>query len=288
MHTIGEKRIRMLRPRDIKHPRFQIRSQMDENELYLLRDSVAASGLLQPLLVRKAGKHSYQLISGERRLRAALMAGLRRVPCVVHHVNESMAILYSLTENLQNSQLSVFDEARILDLLISKEKIPPCEVAARLGVSQSTIASKLQVLRLDERFAQRFMAANLSQGHARAVLRLPKDGQAQALDTIIRDGLTEKQAEAYVFSILNPPLKHIENCSCEENDDVKEKSVRKSAIGDVRLFSNSLSKLVETLKLGGVGASFRKTENDRYIEYKIRIKKETAASQEFAQLKICQ
>lgn len=288
MHTFGEKRIRMLRPRDIKHPQFQIRSQMDENELFLLRDSVAASGLLQPLLVRKIGKRSYQLISGERRLRAALLAGLRRVPCVVHQVNESMAILYSLTENLQNRQLSVFDEARILDLLISKEKMPPREVATRLGVSQSTIASKLQVLRLDERLAQRFMAADLSQGHAKAVLRLPKDGQAQALDTIIRDGLTIKQAESYVFSILNPPLKSVETYSCEEDCEIKEKVVRKSAIGDVRLFSNSLSKLVETLRLGGVDTSFRKTENDRHIEYKIRIKKETTASQEFAQLKICQ
>ncbi len=290
MHTIGEKRIRMLKPREIKCSQIQIRTQLDERELFLLRDSVAASGVLQPLLVRKIGKGTYQLISGERRLRAALMAGLRRVPCVVHNVDERTAILYSLTENLQNSGLSFFDEARILDLLISKMKTPMTIAAAHLGVSQSTITSKLQILRLDERLSKRIMAANLSEEHAKVILNLPTEWRAQALDTIICEGLTAKQAENYAFAILNPPLK----TGDEEKDKMpppetpKEKAVRKSAIGDVRLFSNSLSKLVETLRDGGINAGFRKTENDRYIDYKIRIKKETTEIEEFAQLKICQ
>ena len=96
MHTIGEKRIRMLNPRNIKRQQIAVRKDFDLTELNLLRDSIAASGVLQPILVRPLKKGTYQLISGNRRLQAALMAGLRRVPCVVHNVNDETALLYSL------------------------------------------------------------------------------------------------------------------------------------------------------------------------------------------------
>lgn len=285
MHTIGEKRIRMLRPRNIKRPENAIRAVTDEYELSLLRDSIAASGILQPLLVKRIKKGNYQLISGERRLQAAIMAGLRRVPCVVHNVNETTAILYSLTENLQSCNLSIFDEAKTVDMLISKKGVSLCEAAARLGVSQSALYSKLQVLRLDERLALRSRAANLTEGHIKSLLRLPKEGRAQALDTIITDGLNPKQAEAYVFSILNPPLSVPEPI---EKAETKEKPVRKAVIGDIRLLSNSLVKMVDTLKESGVKVTFKKTESEKYTEYKIRIKKETTDNFEFTQLKICQ
>lgn len=285
MHTIGEKRIRMLNPRDIKRPENAVRTVIDEYELSLLRDSIAAGGILQPLLVKRLKKGTYQLISGERRLRAALLAGLRRVPCVVHNVNESTAILYSLTENLQSRSLSVFDEARAVNLLISKKGMSLSETAARLGVSQSTLSSKLQVLRLEERLAHRIAAANLTEAHIKALLRIPKEGRAQALDTVIAENLSPRQTEEYIFSILNPPLKQY--CQ-QEAVQPKEKPVRKTAIGDVRLFSNSLSKLVDTLKNGGVKVSLKRVENEKYTEYKIRIKKETTDNSESVQLKICQ
>ena len=285
MHTIGEKRIRMLKPRDIKKPQIKLRNDFDETELLLLRDSIAAGGILQPLLVRKVNRGTYQLIAGERRLRAALMAGLRRVPCVVHNVNDNTALIYSLTENLQSKNISFFDEARALNLLINKNGVTLSETAARLGISQTTLASKLQVLRLDERLAKRIEAANLSEAHARALLRLPKEGRPQALDKIIADSLNLKQTEEYIFSILNPPLDTA--CETKIQSEPQEKGTVKISIGDPRLFSNSLSKLVETLKSGGVGVSYKKSENEKYIEYKIRIKKENTDTQNL-QLKLCQ
>ncbi len=278
MHTIGEKRIRMLNPRDIKKPEYALRTESGEEQLSLLRDSIAAGGILQPLLVKKLKKGKYQLIAGNRRLNAAIMANLRRVPCVVHNVGDAEALLYSITENIQNSNLSVFDEARALNRLIRENGISIGEMALKLGVSQSEIYSKLQVLRLDERLAKRFSAAGLSLGHAKALLRLPKEGRAQALDTIISNGFSAKQTEEYIFSILNPPL-----TVAEENPPRPVK--RKTAIGDSRLFSNSLLKLIDTLKDAGIKVSYRKNENERYVEYKIKIKKEN--TEEFLQMKIC-
>ncbi len=282
MHTIGEKRIRMLNPRDIKIPPFSVRSEINEERLELLRDSIAAGGVLQPLLVKRIKKGEYRLIAGTRRLRAAIMANLRRVPCVVHNVSDEAALIYSIAENIQSSQLSVFDEARAINKLISEKSTCVGEVAARLGISQSALYGKLQILRLDNRLIERFTAADLTEDHARALLRFPKEGRAQILDTVIEKGLTPKQTEEYIFSVLNPPLAPEKQ---SEREAAPEKPVRKAAIGDKRLFTNSLLKLVDTLKESGIKVSYKKTENDKYLEYKIRIKKEN--TEEFLQLKIC-
>ncbi len=277
MHTIGEKRIRMLNPRDIKRPDYDIRTESGEEELSLLRDSIAAGGVLQPLLVKRLKKGKYQLIAGTRRLNAAIMANLRRVPCVVHNVSDTTALLYSITENIQNSNLSVFDEARAINKLIREKGITVGEMALKLGVSQSELYSKLQVLRLDERLIKRFSAAGLTVAHAKALLRLPKEGRAQALDTIIEKRFSAVQTEEYIFSILNPPL--------VSEEKPAEPPKRKTAIGDKRLFSNSLLKLIDTLRESGIKVSYKKTENEKHIEYKIKIKKEN--TEEFLQMKIC-
>ena len=284
MHTIGEKRIRMLRPRDIKRPTEAVRTYIDQKELYLLRDSISASGVLQPILVRRIKKGKYQLISGNRRLNAAILAGLRRVPCVVHNADEKTALLYSLAENLQIRGLSFFDEAKAIKTLITQGKMTLNSVAIYLGVSQTQIADKLNLLRLDEKIARRITAAGLTEDHAKSLLRLPADIRGEVLDTVISKGYSPLQTEDYIFSVLNPPLKIMENEVKEEIPE--EKPMRKSAIGDPRLFSNSIIKLVDTLKNSGVKVNFRKTENDSYIEYKVRIKKETAKDSEPLQLEL--
>ncbi len=283
MHTIGEKRIRMLNPRNIKRQQFAVRKDFDLNELGLLRDSIAASGVLQPILVRPVKKGTYQLISGSRRLQAALMAGLRRVPCVVHNVNDDTALLYSLAENLQACRLSFFDEAEAIDYLLSKRGWSYSQISAFLGVSQTELDTKLRVLRLDERLKKRITEAKLTEAHALALLNLPKEGRGMALQKIIDEDLSVAQAESYIFSILSPPI-----IKQEEEQQPTEKAVRKFSIADPKMFSNSLTKLVDTLRAGGVTVNFRKTENDTHTEYKIRIKKVTTDNKEPIQLKICQ
>lgn len=278
MYNFSDKKLVMLKPSEIKTSPDQPRKSFDEYELKRLSDRIQASGIIQPLIVRKTADGAYQLIAGERRLKAAVMAGLRRVPCVIHKTDDETAALYSILENLQRSNLTVFEEAEGINRLINEYGISQSETAARLGISQSGLSNKLRLLKLSDSIKERISSARLTERHARALLKLPEDRREEALDRIIAEGLTVSQTEEYIFSILNPEEK--------PKNSAQDEPVRKSAIGDVRLFSNSLSKLLSTLQSSGIDAKSRKYETDKYIEFKVRIQK-NSDSDRFKQLKIC-
>ena len=268
MHTISDKKLLMLKPEEIKTTANQPRKSFDEYELKLLADSIAASGIIQPLSVRKTQDGSYELIAGERRLRAAVMAGLRRLPCVLHKTDDTTAALYAVIENLQRSNLSFFEESQALDRLITCYGMSQAELAARLGIAQSTLSNKLRILRLDSEIRQRITHSELTERHARALLKLPAEKRNAALDRIIAESMTLKETESLIQSILDEPPK------TEPAEEEQPKPVRRTSIGDMRLFSNSLSKLVDTLQNAGINAYSKKYETDKYVEYKVRIKKE--------------
>ncbi len=277
MHTINDKRLLMLKPCDIETSGLILRSSFDEYELRLLADSISSSGIIEPLAVRKNDCGKYELISGHRRLKAAQFAGLRRVPCVLHKTDIATAALFALTENLQRSNLSFFEEAAAIERLIGCYNLSKPEIAARLGISQTTLLNKLELLRLPPTLRSRITGAGLSERYCRVVLTLPENLWEEALDKIIAEGFTLKQTESYISELLCPKVLPEE----------RQPPTRKAAIGDVRLFGNSLSKLIETLRNAGINATSRKVENDKYIEYKVRIKKEPPQSAAATQLKIC-
>ena len=279
MQSIFDKKLLMLKPDEIVVSPEQPRKSFDEYELKLLADSILANGIIQPLAVRKKdGK--YEIIAGERRFRAAKMVGIRRIPCVIHSADEQTAAVLALTENLQRRDLSVFEEAAALDRLINYYGITQSEAAIKLGIAQSTLSNKLRLLNLSESLQQRIVKARLTERHARALLRLPENKRETVLDYIIAQGLTLTQTENYIEQLLLPK---------ETKPDLNEtkKPTRKQAIGDIRLFYNSLSKLVTTLQGAGIPASTRKTETAKYIEYKVRIKKNEPENHNCQQLKIC-
>ena len=276
MNTITDKKLLMLKPSELKVLENQPRKTFDEYELKLLADSIAVNGIIQPLSVRKSLDGKYEIIAGERRYRAALMVGLRRIPCILHKVDRQTVAVYSIVENLQRSDLSVFEEAEALEKLNTVYGMSQSETAAKLGIAQSTLSNKLRLLKLEKSLRERIEKARLTERHARALLRIEPSLRADTLDYIIANGLTVSQTEEYVETVINPKIKK----------EVTE-PVRKYAIGDVRLFYNSLSKLVDTLQNAGVDAKTRKFENDKYIEYKVRIKKEQMGSNKCKQLKIC-
>lgn len=278
MYTLSDKKLIMLKPAEIKISPNQPRKSFDEYELKLLADSIHASGIIQPLAVRRLNDGSFELIAGERRLKAAVMAGLRRVPCILHKTDDETAALYSVIENLQRSNLTVFEESEGINRLITEYGMSQSEAAARLGIAQSTLSNKLRLLRLSENIKERIVSARLTERHARALLRLPEEQREEALDYIIAQGLTLQQTEEYVFNLLNPE---------KEENKKSEEPVRKAAIGDVRLFSNSLSKLILTLQNSGIDAKSRKYETENYIEFKVRIQKNTVDERRYKQLKIC-
>ncbi len=278
MTNFFDKKLLMLKPDDIEVSKEQPRKHFDEYELNRLADSIAASGIIQPLAVRKAPNGKYEIIAGERRFRAAKLVGLRRIPCVIHYADEQTAAILSLTENLQRSNLSIFEEAESLARLINYYGITQTEAAIKLGIAQSTLSNKLRLLSLTAELQERITKARLTERHARALLRLPESRREAALDYIIANGLTLSQTEKYIEELLSPAPESVEE---------PPKPLRKQSIGDMRLFYNSLSKLVNTLQSAGINARTRKTETDKYIEYKVRIKKETADSKNCQQLKIC-
>ena len=276
MNTITDKKLLMLKPSELKVLENQPRKTFDEYELKLLADSIAVNGIIQPLSVGKSLDGKYEIIAGERRYRAALMVGLRRIPCILHKVDRQTVAVYSIVENLQRSDLSVFEEAEALEKLNTVYGMSQSETAAKLGIAQSTLSNKLRLLKWEKSLRERIEKARLTERHARALLRIEPSLRADTLDYIIANGLTVSQTEEYVETVINPKIKK----------EVTE-PVRKYAIGDVRLFYNSLSKLVDTLQNAGVDAKTRKFENDKYIEYKVRIKKEQMNSNKCKQLKIC-
>lgn len=268
----------MLKPDDIIPCTNQPRKNFDTYELQSLADSIAANGIIQPLTVRKTEGGKYSLIAGERRLRAAKMAGLRRVPCVLHRTSDLVASLYAITENMQRSDLNCFEEALAIQTLINDFRLTQAEVAVQLGMANSTVSNKLRLLKLSDNLQKRLLSANLTERHARALLRLSPEARESALDKIIVDGLNLTQTEELIENILNPP----EPVTEEVNEP--NRPIRKAAIGDIKLFSNSLSKLLCTMQNAGITANSRKRETENYVEYKVRIFKN---SPQYDQLKIC-
>lgn len=277
MHTFADKKLLMLKPDDIVPCPNQPRKHFDTYELQSLADSIAANGIIQPLTVRKTDGGKYSLIAGERRLRAAKMAGLRRVPCVLHRTSDLVASLYAITENMQRADLNCFEEALAIQSLINDFRLTQSEVAVQLGMANSTVSNKLRLLKLSDEIQNRVVSSNLTERHARALLRLSPEQRDDALDKIIAEGLNLSQTEELVESILNPVVDELPG-------KPPVKPLRKSAIGDIKLFSNSLSKLLCTMQNAGITANSRKHETEKYIEYKVRIFKNQP---EYDQLKIC-
>lgn len=278
MHTFADKKLLMLKPDDIITNPNQPRKNFDAYELQSLADSIAANGIIQPLTVRKSDGGKYLLIAGERRLRAAKIVGLRRVPCVLHRTSDLVASLYAITENVQRSDLNFFEEAHAIQTLINDFCLTQGEVAIQLGMANSTISNKLRLLKLSQELRNRIIAANLTERHARALLRLPADKRDSVLDTIIADGLNLLQSENLIDNILNPPANEPDAATSPKAP------IRKAAIGDIKLFSNSLSKLLGTMQNAGITTNSRKRETKDYVEYKVRIFK---TAPQATQLKIC-
>lgn len=283
MLTLTEKML-MLRPEDIRPSENQPRKSFGEYELKLLADSISKNGVIQPLTVRKSRDGKYELIAGERRLRAAKMAGLRRIPCVVHRADDTTAAIFAVTENLQRCDLNFFEEASAIERLINDFGLSQQETAMRLGIAQSTLCNKLRILRLSPEIKDRILAAGLTERHARELLRIPPEKREDTLDKIIAGALNLRQTAELIDEILCPLPK--QEILPETMPEKEPTPVRKAYIGDMRLFANSLSKLVITMKNAGIKAYSRKYETEKYIEYKVRIdKNDTKPGAK--QLKIC-
>lgn len=254
----------------IRPNKAQPRKVFNEEDLNALSQSIAENGILQPLTVRKVSTTEYELIAGERRLRASVMAGLRKVPCIVIKCSEKESAVYALLENLQRSDLGMFEEARGVSRLIRRYGLTQQEAAVKLGKTQSTIANKLRLLRLTYEEQEWIENAGLSERHARALLKLGDEGaRREALSKIISENLNVQQSENLINLMLS---------SSPKNN--KKQGTSKAVIKDVRIFVNTINKAIDTMRLAGIDAQSDKTDTDNFIEYTIRIPKKQITDEE--------
>ena len=240
----------------------QPRRHFSREGLEELAASIAEHGVLQPLSVRR-GAQGYELISGERRLRAAKLAGLAEVPCIVVNVDSQGSSLLALVENLQRRDLDFVEEASALARLIETYHLSQEEAARRIGKSQSAVANKLRLLRLSPQVLKLLLEAGCTERHARALLKLENpELQLQAAQYVAREHLTVAKTEAYVESLLSP---------------APPKRRRPTyLIKDVRFFLNTVTKGLTMMKTAGVDADCQRQETEDSILLTIRIPKRTA------------
>ena len=223
-----------------------------------LAASIRENGVLQPITVRKNPGREYELVSGERRLRAAKEAGLRQIPAVVIDTTARQSAIYAILENIQRQDLSVFEEARALRCLITEWGVTQEEAAQKLGKAQSTIANKLRLLALTDAEQQLIVKSGLTERHARALLKVPTpEKRMETLKYAIRSHLNVSQLEAYIARSEKappPPPKR-----------------RVLVVKDVRVFLNTINKAIDTMKSAGIPAEATRREENGCIEYLVKI-----------------
>ncbi len=249
----------------IRPNKTQPRKIFDEDKLRDLAKSIEENGILQPLTVRRVSQSEYEIIAGERRLRASVLAGYSRVPCIVIKCNDRESAMLALLENLQRCDLGMFEEARGISRLIRRYGITQEQAAKKLGKSQSTIANKLRLLNLSYDEQDWIVQAGLSERHARALLRIyDQELRKEALSKIIAENLNVAQSEELIENILY-------NSMVPEQS---KKGTRKIVIKDVRIFINTINKAVSTMQQAGIDAVCKHKDSGDYIEYTVKIPKQ--------------
>ncbi|MEG2653508.1 MAG: ParB/RepB/Spo0J family partition protein [Ruthenibacterium sp.] len=240
---------------------FQARTTFDELEMKKLAVSILQNGLLQPISVRPTADGRWQLIAGERRLRACIMAGMEEIPAIVYRYEDEQTAALGLLENLQREQLNPFEQARALRDLLNLWDCTQEVAARKLGIAQPTLANKLRLLVFSVEQETMCVQGGLTERHARTVLRLPTpEARTKVLETVLARHYNVQQTEDLVQRIV----------------DDRTKPKRHVMVRDVRIFVNTINRAVQLMTASGIPAVAEKKEQPDYIEYVVRIPTKTA------------
>lgn len=256
--TILSKRVHHIPLRDIHPNPCQPRRTFEERPLQELAASIASFGILQPLTVRAVKGGGYELVAGERRWRAAQLAGLQAAPCLIAQVDGQDAELLALIENLQRQDLDCFEEAAAIARLIARYGLSQEQAAKKLGRSQSAVANKLRLLRLEPSVQREMLTHGLTERHGRALLRLEGEGsRLAAAREMAREEMNVAKAEAYVEALLH-----------------RQRDTRRRAtciLKDVRLFLNTVERAVQFLRRSGIEATTERQDGEGEITLTVHI-----------------
>ncbi len=242
----------------------QPRKELDPYALQDLAISIMEYGLMQPISVRQVSPFDYELIAGERRLTACKNLGMSYIPAIVMAATATDSAILALVENIQRENLSYMEEAEGFHRLLTEHGLTQEELADKLGKSQSAIANKLRILKLSPQVREILSTHNLTERHARALLRLPDVKlQLRTVKLIVSRGLTVAKTEELIEKLVHGSPK----------PTPEQRPGRERIFRDVRIFGNTLRQAVELMRKSGIDATANKTENENFIEYTILIPK---------------
>lgn len=240
---------------------YQPRKLFDRKAMEDLSKNIRQYGVIQPISVRLMGNSRFELIAGERRLRAAKLAGLQTIPSIILNINDKDSAVIALIENIQRRDLNYIEEAEGFLILMKDYGFTQEMVAEKMNKSQSAIANKIRLLKLPIKIRTILIEEGLSERHARALLRLEdENSQYEVLDKIIKLDLTVAKTEALIESMI----------SCEEKK--KSKKTVKYKIKDFRIFENSIKQTVEMFKRSGFETCYDVEETADGIEFLVKVK----------------
>jgi len=257
--VISTKEVLHICPSEVRANPYQPRRIFDTEGLNELASSIKTYGVLQPISVRRIGNIGYELVAGERRLRASRIAGLTSIPAILVEIADIDSAIIAIIENLQRRDLHFFEEAEGYSNLMHDYSFTQEELAARVGKNQSTIANKLRLLKLS-RTVQRLVVENqLSERHARALLRIESEVErAELLSKIIEDKLNVRKAEEMIDSIMEQRKQNVQKNRPKVHSNIPFKAY----IKDIRILTNSIKQDLEVMESAGMGTQFEIMETD--------------------------
>ncbi len=271
--NIDSKNITYINIECIRPNPYQPRKQFNVIPLEELCESIKQYGVIQPINVRRLSPGIFELVAGERRLRAAQMAGLKEIPAIIMNIDDNNSAVMALIENLQREDLTYLEEAEGYNNLITEHSFTQEELARKIGKSQSTIANKIRLLRLSPIIKKILIDNCLTERHARALLKLhDEQAQLKVLKTVCEKGLNVKNTEELVDNMIERLTG-----GGDDNENEHSKMIHK-AIRDIRIFVNTIRQAIDTMKKAGVNAKAAQLDRGEYVEFIVRIPKARPAN----------
>lgn len=243
---------------------YQPRKEFAQESLEELSSSIKSYGVIQPISVRNKEIDKYELIAGERRLRASKLAGLELIPAIVIDMNNEDTAVVALIENLQREDLNFIEEAKGYSQLINEHGFTQQELAEKVGKSQSTVANKLRILKLSQEIQKIVIENGLTERHARALLKIPDEGlRLEILEIVIKKDLNVKKTEKLIKEKLEELTK--------PEEDERRQNIKSSL--NFKIYLNTLKNAYDAIRDTGLNAEYKQEDKGEYIQVVVKIPK---------------
>jgi len=238
----------------------QPRKIFNIDSLNELADSIKSYGVIQPISVREV-ENGYEIIMGERRFRASQILKVSHIPAIIVDITDGDSAVVALVENLQRENLNFLEEASALSKLIDEHNLTQKEIADKIGKKQSTISNKLRILNLSDDVKEKILLNNLTERHARALLKVDEKDRIKILNRVVKNGLNVKKTEELIASL---------------NKNVKRKSQNRKSHINYKIYVNTIKQAYKTILDTGFDAEYKEVDKGEYIELIVKIPKNYA------------